>query len=194
MIKLQTLSLRKAVYFQVELSIKRYCVVFRFKYISKTSLRWWLQFYDESFSRRNIKLINMCKSQLKIENESDCYLLNYFKLDVYLYLFQAQLSTKSDVCILKTVVKRIACRGWCTSKCAKMKGKKSRAFMKSKLLIFTALWNDRNQKLEDSSTMYIHLAIGVADVSCLAVSVTDIYLVPTWDPNNVNRTINPAPT
>ena len=194
MIKLQTLSLRKAVYFQVELSIKRYCVVFRFKCISRTSLRWWLQFYDESFSRRNIKLINMCKSQLKIENESDCYLLNYFKLDVYLYLFQAQLSTKSDVCILKTVVKRIACRGWYTSKCAKMKGKKSRAFMKSKLLIFTALWNDRNQKLEDSSTMYIHLAIGVADVSCLAVSVTDIYLVPTWDPNNVNRTINPAPT
>ena len=42
--------------------------------------------------------------------------------------------------------------------------------------------------------MYIHFVIGVADDSCLAVSVNDIYLVPTRDPNNVNRTINPAPT
>ena len=116
MIKLQTLSHRKAVHFQVKLSIKRHCVVSRFKYISKTSLRWWLQFYDESFSRRNIwqiKLINMCKSELKIENENDCYLLNYFKLDVYVYLFTyfgCSYPQNPDVCTFKTEVMRIACR------------------------------------------------------------------------------------
>ena len=42
--------------------------------------------------------------------------------------------------------------------------------------------------------MHMNFVIGVADVSCLAVSVTDIYLVPTWDLNNVNTSINHAAT